>query len=217
MSARDQTMQMLETLAVAGLGKPLEPCEIVREIVAGDLPLLAQEKREHNWATDSPEKILTALRTGHHKLAQLLASGVSVTDASMMTGRSPTSISTLQKDPAFVDLLAYYADQQAGRDFEAYDRLVALGGTAMDVLQERLEERPDVFSNNELRQIMESTMDRSAAPAKGDPRSGQGKQAGLSVNINFVPAQPTGPVLENDGASAPVIEVLQIEEKDDHA
>ena len=48
MNARDTTMQMLETLAVAGLGVPVEPCEIVREITREDLPLLAQEQREHN-------------------------------------------------------------------------------------------------------------------------------------------------------------------------
>lgn len=204
-------MQMLESLAIAGLGKPLapqEPPEKVREITKADLPLLAQEQREHNWVQDSPDRMLQVLRTGHHKLAQLLARGVSDADASMMTGRSVSSISTLRNDPAFKELLAYYAEQQSGRDFDAYERLVALGGTAMDVLQERLEETPDKFTNNELRQIVESTMDRSAAPAKGDPRLGAGKQAGLNVQINFVPAK--GPVIEAD-----VVDVKMIEEKTD--
>lgn len=209
MNAKDQTLQALESLAIAGLGTPVEPCEIIREIEARDLPLLAQEQRERNWAVESPAKLLTALRTSHHKLAQLLASDVSAADAAMMTGRSVSSITQLQRDPAFVELLAYYRDQQSGREFDAYERLVMLGGTAIDVLQERIETQPDKFTNNELRQIVESTMDRSAAPAKGDPRMGAGKQAGLSVSINFVPARPTGPVLEH---TDDVIEITASEE-----
>jgi hypothetical protein len=58
---------------------------------------------------------------------------------------------------------------------------------------------------------MESTMDRSAAPAKGDPRSGAGQKSGLNVNINFVRANPSGPVIEVEGT-----EVKQLtEEKND--
>jgi len=204
---RDSTMQMLEAVALAGMGRPLEPCEILREIEASDLPLLAQEQREHNWKVDSPDKLLQTLRTGHHKLAQLLAADVSAADASLMTGRSPSSISALKSDPAFQELLAYYKEQQSGRDFEAYDRLVTLGATAMDVLQERIEDNPDRFTNNELRQLVESTMDRSAAPAKGDPRQNAGKQQGLNVNINFVPARPVQAIVEGE-----IVELKAIEE-----
>jgi hypothetical protein len=211
-AARESTMELLETLAVAGLGVPVEPCEVLREITEADLPLLAQEKREHNWAKDSPERVLQVLRTSHHKLAQLLASDVSIADASMMTGRSPSSITMLQKDPAFIELVAYYRVQNEGRQFDAYDRLVTIGGTAMDILQERLEETPDRFSNNELLKVIEGTMDRSAAPAKGDPRSGAQTQGGLNVNIQFVSAQPTAPLI--DATDAQTVDVKLIEEKD---
>ena len=78
-------------------------------------------------------------------------------------------------------------------------------------LQERIEQEPDRFTNNELRQLVESTMDRSAAPAKGDPRGAAGKSAGLSVNINFVEAKPSGPVID---AESTLVEVKQIEEKE---
>ena len=128
----------------------------------------------------------------------------------MITGRTVSSIRTLRVDPAFKELLAYYAEQQEQHKFDAYGRLVTLGGTAMDVLQERLEEKPDNFTNNELRQIVESTMDRSAAPAKGDPRQGAGQQAGLNVHINFVPAR-NGAIIEGEAT-----DVLTItEEKKD--
>ena len=194
----DSSMQMIEAIGLAGMGRPVEPVEILRDIAASDLPLLAQEQRERNWQQDSPAKTLQVLRTGHHKLAQLLASDVSIADASLMTGRSTGSISALKSDPAFQELLAYYAAQQEGRDFQAYDRLVTLGATAMDVLQERIEEAPDKFTNNELRQLVESTMDRSAAPAKGDPRQNGAPTQGLNVNINFVPTKPVQAVIEGE-------------------
>lgn len=212
--SQDTSMQMLESLALAGMGKPtrvVEPCEIVRQITANDLPLLAQEAREHNWTKDdSPTRMLQTLRSGHHQLAQLLAADVAVAEASLITGRSPDGIYALRNDPAFKELMAYYVQQQEGRDFDAYKRLVVLGGTAMEILQERLEDDPEKFTNNELRQLVESSMDRSAAPAKGDPRMASGKSSGLNVNINFVPARPTGPVVEVEAT-----EVKLIEEKSD--
>jgi hypothetical protein len=210
--AQETTLAQLEQVALAKMTLPVEPCEVVRNIEPRDLPLLAQELREKNWQISAPERSLSTLRTGHQQLAQLLASGINDLDASMITGRSVTSIRTLRVDPAFKELLVYYAEQQEQIKFDAYTRLVTLGGTAMDVLQERLEDQPDKFTNNELRQIVESTMDRSAAPAKGDPRLGAGQTAGLNVNINFVPAR-NGAVIEGE-----VAEVLTItEEKKDHA
>ena len=209
--AQETTLLQLEQVALAKMQLPAEPTEVIREILPSDLPLLAQELREHNWATAAPERSLSTLRTGHQQLAQLLASGCNDLDASMITGRTVSSIRTLRVDPAFKELLAYYAEQQEQVKFDAYSRLVTLGGTAMDVLQERLEEVPDKFTNNELRQIVESTMDRSAAPAKGDPRSGAGQQSGLSVNINFVPAR-NGAIIE-----AEATDVLTITEEKKNA
>ena len=210
---QETSLAQLEQVALAKMAMPQEPCEVIRQIEARDLPLLAQELRERNWQSQAPDRIVSVLRTGHQQLAQLLASGINALDASMITGRSVASIRTLQVDPAFKELLAYYAEQQEQFKFDAYARLVTLGGTAMDVLQERLEEAPDRFTNNELRQIVESTMDRSAAPAKGDPRSGQGQQAGLSVNINFVPAK-NGAIIEGESAE---LKAITITEEKEHA
>lgn len=208
--APETTMRQLEALAFAGMGKPIEPCEVLREIEKSDLPVLAEAQRSNAWSTGNSTQSLQTLRTGHHQLAQLLAAGVSVADASLMTGRAPSSISALNADPAFKELLAYYREQQEKRDLNMYDRLVTLGATAAEVLQERIEEEPDRFTNNELRQLMESTMDRSAAPAKGDPRNnaGSGKPGGVNLNISFVQAGPSGPIVEVDAE-----EIKQIGEK----
>lgn len=185
----------LEALALAGARAPSEPCEVLREITEEDLPLLRAELTEHNWGrarAQSGVGVLTALRMGHQQLAQMLASGLAPQEAAWATGRSISSVQSLLADPAFQELLAYYAENQRERDFNAFERLVTLGGTAMGVLQERLEENPDKFTNNELRQLMEASMDRSAAPAKGASGQGHGGGGPVSVNIRFVgaPAAP---------------------------
>lgn len=191
-----------------------EPLEVLREIDSRDVPLLVQELREHNWgkahAATQPQSMVQVLRTGHHQLAQLLASGVEVEMASFITGRSAGSIHSLKSDPAFQELLAYYAHQQELRDIDAIGRLVTLGATAIEVLQQRIEESPEKFTNNELRQLLESTMDRSVAPAKGGPRSLGGGQ-GLNVSINFVKG---GAQVVEQLASAPAVVIEhQAEEK----
>lgn len=182
----------LEALALAGRPQTVsEPCEVLREICEEDLPLLRAELTEHNWgrarATQGVGQ-LTALRMGHQQLAQMLAAGMAPQEAAWATGRSIASVSSLLSDPAFQELLAYYSENQRERDFNAFERLVTLGGTAMGVLQERLEENPDKFSNNELRQLMEASMDRSAAPAKGAGNAQGGAHGPVSVNIRFVGA-----------------------------
>lgn len=185
-------MQELEALALAhapSAPSVQEPIEIVREIEPSDAQMLLAEFKEHNWARQRVTQgvsTIQALRLGHHQVAQALASGTDPREVAFLTGRSLSSIHSLVNDPAFQELLAYYTENQQQRDFSAYDRLVTIGGTAMEVLQERLDEAPERFSNNELRQLIESTMDRSAAPAKGDPRRGGLPAGGVSLNIKFV-------------------------------
>ena len=188
----------LEALALAGRqSAPSEPVEVLREVTEEDLPLLRGELREHNWGRQRAQSgvgSLTALRMGHQQLAQMLASGMDPKEAAWACGRSVAGVQSLLSDPAFQELLAYYAENQRERDFNAFERLVTLGGTAMGVLQERLEESPERFSNNELRQLMEASMDRSAAPAKGAGAAARGgAPSGVSVSIKFVEAARVAP------------------------
>lgn len=189
-------MLTLEALALGGLSAPEPACEVLREIVATDLPMLAQEMREKNWAralARAPSAI-QQLRMGHQQLAQLLGRGVDAREAAFALGRSVHSVNLLLQDPAFKDLVEYYRQQSEERQFDAYGRLVTLGGTALEILQERLEEAPERFTNNELRQIIESTMDRSAAPARGaGERAGSGRsEKGFSLHVQFVTPQAAG-------------------------
>lgn len=200
---------MLESLALAQAPRPSEPCELVREISALDVPILLQEMREHNWSKQaSSAPSIQVLRTSHHQLAQLLAADVEVSEASFITGRSVSSIKVMLDDPAFRELLEYYKGQQEKRDLNVYDRLVTVGVTALDIIQQRIEETPEKFTNNDLMKLLETTMDRSAAPAKGGPRGPTGQGSGLQVQINFVPSKRAEQTIE-----AEAVEVKQVEEE----
>ena len=204
-----ESLAILESLAMASAPRVRETCEVVREISALDVPILLQEMKEHNWTKGaSTQPSVHVLRTSHHQLAQLLASDVDPETASFVTGRSVASIRSLQSDPAFQELLAYYAAQQEQRDLNVYDRLVTVGVTALDILQQRIEESPEKFTNNDLMKLLESTMDRSAAPAKGGPRAGAPSGTGLNVSINFVPSARAPATIEAEMIG----EMKQIEE-----
>jgi hypothetical protein len=181
----DKSLVMLESLALAGISASAPPrddlCEISRDITQEDFPTIVKEMREHNWARENAEPYsVRVLRVGHHQLAQLLAAGTSAVDASFITGRSVANIKLLLKDPSFLELLEYYKEQQKGRDLNVYDKLITVGALAGEILQERLEERPEAFSNGELKNLLEL-----AAPKSG----GQSSTAnvGLNVAINFIP------------------------------
>jgi hypothetical protein len=181
----DKSLMMLENLALAGISASAPPrgdlCEISRDITQDDFPLIVKEMREHNWARDNADPNgIRVLRVAHHQLAQLIAAGTSAVDASFITGRTVGNIKLLLKDPSFLELLEYYKEQQKARDLNVYDKLITIGAMASEILQERLEERPEAFSNNELKNLLEL-----AAPKSG----GQSNPAnvGLNVAINFIP------------------------------
>ena len=207
----------LEALALAGGGARVsEPCEVLRKIVEADLPLLRSELTEHSWArarAGAAQGTLSALRQGHQQLAQLIAAGLDPREAAWATGRSVSGVQGLLSDPAFQDLLEYYRANQRERDFNAFERLVTLGGTAMGVLQERIEENPERFSNNELRQLMESAMDRSAAPARGAGSGARGGAPGtVQVNIRFV--EPTARLAADAALDAREVKGIEVSSAD---
>jgi hypothetical protein len=211
------TAEQLEALALAHRSPTVavqEPVEFLRDIRESDLNLLVEELKFHHWGRLRDQRGLTpiaVLRLGHHQLAQLLAAGVDARECSFITGRAIASIRSLQCDPAFKELLAYYAEMQSVKDYDHRAMLATLGGTALQILRDRLEEAPERFSNNELRQLIESTMDRSAAPTKGGvmPSNGQGV---TNLTIKFVaPERRESAIGVTDGDGLKVIEGEKIE------
>jgi hypothetical protein len=171
--------------AAFGSGHPLGrvPFTLEGELSAGDL--------EEMLATPKPgTPAIKNLRNQHHALARLLAEGRNGVECSEITGYSPSRISILQGDPTFADLVQYYRGQVSERYLNVHERLAAIGVTCLEELQERLEVNPNEFTVRELREIMESTFDRSVAPSKGSPK---GAGAGLTNGGNTLVVQFVSP------------------------
>lgn len=137
------------------------------------------------------------LRTSHHNLARLLAEGKKNAEVSAITGYSPSRISILQNDPSFRDLISYYKTQVQQQYLDAHSRLAVLGLDCAAELQRRLDEEPDKFTIGQLRETMETALDRSLTPqakAQGQP-GGQG----VSVTVNFVRPEPKAIPVELEG------------------
>ena len=128
--------------------------QAIRELEAADLVI-----REVSSSGVIIPKI-KALRASHHKLAHVLAMGLSNEEASLMTGYSPNRVSMLLSDPAFKDLLAYYKDNIKDVFVDVTQRMASFATNALEVLQERLEDKPDGFSNKELNELIKTTADR---------------------------------------------------------
>lgn len=103
---------------------------------------------------------LAKLRDPHHTLAKLLAEGEDPIAVSRVTGYSTQRIRTLIQDPAFAELMNFYAEQKVHRDRDIDMSIRHVAMTATALIQERLEEEPESFSNEELRKLQTASLDR---------------------------------------------------------
>lgn len=128
--------------------------EITRQLTATDIYI-----RETLGAEVSVPKI-KSLRAMHHRLAQCLAMNFSYAEASVATGYTPSRISRLNNDPSFLELLAFYREKSIDVFVDVQQRMAGFATTAVEVLQERLEDKPDTFSNKDLNELIKTTADR---------------------------------------------------------
>lgn len=134
---------------------------------------------------------VSRMRARHHGLARLLAEGKPPREAAYVMGYAPSTVSALLADPAFRELVEYYKAQINAEYLDMHHKLGILAATATEVLQDRLEESPKSFTNNELRQIIGDACDRSVAPARGP-----GSAPAVSINVKFVEAGPSASVID---------------------
>ena len=137
---------------------------------------------------------IKALRYNHHVLAKAVAAGKSGIECSNLTGMSQTYISLLKNDPAFQELVSFYADEMNELYVDVHQRMATLGTSILEELTERFEADPDKFTKRELLDMFTAMADRSIPTAKGGPAAQQaitaGPNGGLALQINFV--SPTG-------------------------
>lgn len=140
---------------------------VERELTDADIHRLVTQPIERSAAPP-----LQRLRAPHHAAARLVAAGKSAVEVGILVGRTPQRINDLKNDPAFKELVAYYADQISNSEIADEARLrhklTTLAEDAVDELQERIEndESRKRLPASELRQIAELGLDRTVAPPK---------------------------------------------------
>lgn len=159
--------------AVAGLprgrrGAPSASPSYVRDIQAEDLPTIMA-----NPAPPQAERPMLRIRHQHHMAAKLIAEGRRPAEVSLITGYTTARLGQLQRDPTFQELVTFYKDAAGEKWLNVHERLAALGITVTEELQARLEDEPEEFSNEELRKLAETLLDRS----------GYGPQSTKNVNL----------------------------------
>ena len=125
-------------LSLAGRPSAGVEFEVVRDLTQADLASISAPRQAPK------ESRLKALRARHHRLARLLATGTKPGDAGSIVGYSASRVSILQSDPAFQELLAFYADKDQEAFMETRELLADVARDALGELQERLEDTPRI-------------------------------------------------------------------------
>lgn len=102
-----------------------------------------------------------ALRHTHHRLAQLLASGMDETIAGKLCNYSVSRVSILKGDPAFGQLLAHYASVVDDEFVEFQTAAAALSLDMLQALQAMLDESPEKFGPGHLMDAIKLLADRT--------------------------------------------------------
>ena len=124
-----------------------------------DLPLPATSSRGVGGVKG--QSLLKRLSARHHRLAQCLAEGIPPTEAGVICGYVPSRVSVLQNDSAFKNLISFYAAKRQEAFIQTGMKLADVADTALDILQERLEDKPDDISTTSLLAIAATALDRS--------------------------------------------------------
>lgn len=141
-------------LRIGGRAKSKLTFDVARDIDASDVETLNAER-----SVTAPA--IKKLREKHHSLARMLVSGMSVGDAGVITGYSPSRVSILQADPSFKELLRFYSDKAKERHFDLAGAIADLGTDTLEIIGDRLEEDPDQFTVAQLTDLTKMALDRS--------------------------------------------------------
>lgn len=187
-AASQMLLEELDLGSARGGKKPRRELslEVVRELEEADLEAIAQPP-----AVGAVVPTVKALRYSHHRLAELLAAGKPQGEISLITGYSQSYISNIKGDPAFQELVQYYASQKEQVFIDAMTRLKLVGLDATGKLHELLEAEGKTWTARELVEIIEATLLKPAAIAKA-PGPGQAQAApgnGFNLTVKFVGAQ----------------------------
>jgi hypothetical protein len=135
-------------------GPPIGLIGPIRELTPADLA-------SARLSSPPPPPSLSTLRYTHHRLAQLLASGINRTVAARVCNYSSDRVVQLMSDPAFQELMSHY-HHEIEEHYADFHRLA--GDLSIDFLSElqgRLDRSPEKFSISVLVETLKVLADRS--------------------------------------------------------
>lgn len=153
----------------------------VRALTREDLAAIKDLRT--STADGTTQTLMTRLRDPHHRVARLIAAGLRTDEIAERSGYSHQRITTLQRDPAFQELVARYrktVDEAFEREQDEYAKL-ATGNMlkAETMIAEKLEEAEETGEFLPTKDLI--AISRDAAD-----RFGYGKrQMNLNVNMDF--------------------------------
>lgn len=145
----------LEVLRVRGRADREVEVEIVRPLTVADLDALDDEKGS------LPAPLLKRLSERHHAAARMLASGMQPYEICARTGYAPSSLSILQGDPTFKELVHFYRDKVEDQFRDMHERLAGLSADALNELRDRLETDPSKIGLVALMDMVKMGADRT--------------------------------------------------------
>lgn len=119
------------------------------------------EGRSREAALGVTNNPIRAIRYSHHKLAQCIASGLSVPLTAALCNYAPGRIYTLMDSPAFAELVSFYRSEEAVAIAEFADAAKSLSMDMIHLLQEKVDEHPEQFSPSMLGELIKVVADRS--------------------------------------------------------
>lgn len=138
--------------------------------------LTLDEGRGHGKSDEARQK-LNKVTQRHHGLAKLLANGTRPTDAALIMGYSQATVSILQEDPTFAELVRFYCESVDAAYQSMNAQLAGVGQEALDELQRRLETEPGELGAAFLLDVVVKTADRTG--------NGPASKTTADVNVNF--------------------------------
>lgn len=165
----------LEEVSLVGRKQQPLRAEIVRELTEADLALLATERGV------KPQTV-KKLRDSHHAVARCVAQGLTGAETSAITGYTESRVSVLKADPAFQELVAFYAARLDEINEAVYadsqTKIAALKSDVIDELADRLDTEPEKIATETLLDALKITADRT-----GDGPST--KSTNINVNLDL--------------------------------
>lgn len=144
----------------------------VGEIGEGDIPTLQAER-------DSKAPPRKKMRYRHHTLAKALATGATPGTAAILAGFTLPTVSILQNDPAFKELIAFYS-QDANKTFDLInEKKLGITSQALDLVAERFAKEPEKIKTDTAWSIAREGLDRSGHAPRAQA------QTEVHIHANF--------------------------------